>query len=75
MSRKRGFDIDEALEIAMRHFWRNGFQGSSVRSLCEAMGIKPGSFYSAFGSKEDCFRLALQRYLGHWALYLPLKGQ
>lgn len=47
----------------MHLFWRHGFAGTSVRNLCDAMGIKPGSFYSAFHSKEDCFRLALQRYL------------
>lgn len=55
----------------MQQFWRHGYVGTSVRSLCEAMGIKPGSFYAAFSSKEDCFRLSLARYLGQEMLRIP----
>ena len=47
----------------MRLFWERGFVATSVRDLCDAMEIKPGSFYAAFGSKEACFRRALERYL------------
>lgn len=68
MARKRTFDLDTALETAMLHFWRHGYTATSVRSLCAAVGIQPGSFYAAFGSKEDCFRLSLERYLRQQAL-------
>lgn len=44
-------------------FWRKGYAATSVRDLCDAMGLQPGSFYAAFGSKQACFRIALARYL------------
>lgn len=60
--RTREFDIDEALDAAIELLWRQGYAGTSVRQLCEAMGIQPGSFYAAFESKDACFRRALARY-------------
>lgn len=44
-------------------FWRQGFAATSVRALCDALGIQSGSFYAAFESKETCFRKVLERYL------------
>jgi TetR/AcrR family transcriptional repressor of nem operon len=61
--RTRDFDVDEALDAAVELFWRQGYAATSVRQLCEAMGIQAGSFYAAFESKEACFRRALQRYV------------
>lgn len=63
MARTRAFDVDEALQAAMRAFWRHGYRGTSVRDLCEAMGIGQGSFYATFGSKAELFHRALARYL------------
>ncbi|MDQ3035443.1 MAG: TetR/AcrR family transcriptional regulator, partial [Myxococcota bacterium] len=63
MARPRDFDPDAALDAAVRLFWERGFFATSVRDLCDAMGIQPGSFYAAFGNKEACFRRALERYL------------
>lgn len=63
VGRPRDFDPDAALDAAVRLFWERGFVATSVRDLCDAMEIKPGSFYAAFGSKEACFRRALERYL------------
>ena len=62
MGRPRGFDIDEALESAMRVFWAQGYEGSSLADLTGAMGITKTSMYAAFGNKEQLFRKALQRY-------------
>jgi TetR/AcrR family transcriptional regulator, transcriptional repressor for nem operon len=61
--RPRDFDVDQALDAAVDLFWRQGYAATSVRQLCEAMGIQAGSFYAAFESKEACFRRALQRYV------------
>ena len=58
----RTFDREEALETAMRLFWRHGFEGTSLNDLTQAMGIAPPSLYAAFGSKAELYREALDRY-------------
>lgn len=63
MARRRDFDLEAALDRAVVIFWERGFAATSVRDLCEAMDIGAGSFYAAFGSKSECFRRALDRYL------------
>ncbi|MFE4177261.1 TetR/AcrR family transcriptional regulator [Streptomyces sp. NPDC056909] len=60
--RPRGFDVDEALERAMRVFWERGYEGASLTDLTKAMGITKPSLYAAFGNKEELFRKALERY-------------
>jgi AcrR family transcriptional regulator len=63
MGRPREFDRGDALQTAMRLFWRNGFEGVGVTDLMEAMNISPPSFYAAFGSKTDLYREALAVYV------------
>lgn len=63
--RRRGFDRAEALGQAMRLFWRNTYEGTSLAELTEAMGINPPSLYAAFGSKEELFREAVAYYAEH----------
>ena len=48
----------------MHRFWRQGFEGTSIAELTDAMGIRPPSLYAAFGDKRELFRQALDRYLG-----------
>lgn len=72
IGRPRGFDIDEALERAMRVFWEQGYEGASLTDLTGAMGITKTSMYAAFGNKEQLFRKALQRYANGPAGYLDL---
>src|ERR671919_2716556 len=62
MGRPREFDVDVALDRALDVFWRNGYEGTSIAELTEAMGINPPSLYAAFGNKENLFRKALDRY-------------
>lgn len=61
--RPRAFDADEALQKALELFWRQGYEGTSLSDLTEAMGINRPSLYAAFGNKEQLFRRALERYL------------
>jgi AcrR family transcriptional regulator len=64
--RPREFDIDEALDSALKVFWRKGYEGASLPDLTKAMGINRPSLYAAFGNKEALFRKAIDRYVeGH----------
>ena len=62
MGRRRTFEMEEALAIATRLFWR-GYDRTSLAELTGAMGIAPASFYFAFSSKETLFRQVVERYL------------
>ena len=56
------FDVDKALDRALKVFWRKGYEGASLPDLTRAMGINRPSLYAAFGNKEALFRKALDRY-------------
>ena len=60
--RRRSFDVDEAVETAMKLFHARGYDAVGVAELGAELGIKPPSFYAAFGSKAGLFERALQRY-------------
>lgn len=64
--RPRGFCPEEALETALRLFWRKGYEGTSLSDLTEAIGVNRPSLYAAFGSKEELFRRALDRYTARY---------
>lgn len=62
--RPRGFDKQRAIEQALRLFWEQGYEATSLFQLKTAMGgISTASFYAAFGSKETLFREAFAQYL------------
>ena len=61
--RPRNFDRDEALGQAVHLFWERGYDGTSIANLKEALSLNSPSIYAAFGSKEELFREAIQRYL------------
>lgn len=62
VGRPRAFDPDEALEKAMNTFWKQGYEGTSLSDLTEAMGINRPSLYATFGNKEELFLKVLDRY-------------
>ena len=60
--RPRAFDANEALGRALDLFRRQGYEGTSLTDLTEAMGINRPSLYAAFGNKEELFHKALELY-------------
>jgi TetR/AcrR family transcriptional regulator, copper-responsive repressor len=60
--RPRSFDRDKALDVAMRAFWRSGYDTVSIAELTSAIGITPPSLYAAFGDKATLFREVVARY-------------
>ena len=60
--RPRSFDKDAAIAIAQQLFHERGYDGVSVADLGAALGIKPPSLYSAFGSKAGLFGEVVARY-------------
>lgn len=60
--RPRGFDREEALDRAVRLFWRKGYEGASVRELSKELGIGQPSLYNAFGGKLPLFEEAVAAY-------------
>ena len=63
IGRPLGFDPDHVLEIAMTLFWEHGYDGVSISDLTAATGINRRSLYATFGSKEQLFYRAVDRYL------------
>jgi AcrR family transcriptional regulator len=70
VGRPREFDPDRVVETAMELFWEHGFDGVSISDLTAATGINRRSLYAAFGSKEDLFAKAVQRYMSGPAGYI-----
>ncbi|MCA9021439.1 MAG: helix-turn-helix transcriptional regulator, partial [Planctomycetaceae bacterium] len=70
VGRPREFDTNQALDDALDVFWRNGYEGTSILELTEAMGINRPSLYAAFGNKEALFRKAIDRYMEIRACHL-----
>lgn len=62
MARPREFDEATVLDAAMRCFWAQGYEGTSVRDLADRMGITGASLYNAFGDKRSLYRRALEFY-------------
>lgn len=60
--RPLSFDRDAALQRALELFWRQGYDTTSLADLTAAMRITPPSLYTAFGSKEQLFLEAKERY-------------
>jgi len=54
--------MQTALERAMKLFWRQGYEGTSLSDLTRELGITRASLYAAFESKEALFLKALDLY-------------
>lgn len=70
MGRPREFDVDAAVDAAMRTFWDRGYDGASLSDLTQATGVGRQSLYLAFGDKQRLYLAALDRYREHF--FAPL---
>jgi AcrR family transcriptional regulator len=70
VGRPREFDVEKALDTAVKVFWKKGYEGTSLQDLTEAMGINRPSLYAAFGNKDDLFRKVVDRYAAGPASYV-----
>jgi len=61
--RPREFDMDEALDQAIRVFCEQGYNATSIGDLIDAMGLASGSIYKAFKDKRAVFLAALDRHI------------
>ena len=61
--RPREFDLDQALDGAIRVFSEHGYHATSIGDLKVATGVTAGSLYKAFADKRAVFLAALDRYL------------
>jgi TetR/AcrR family transcriptional repressor of nem operon len=62
MARPIEFKYEEVLDRALQLFWTNGFKRTSIETLVNKLKINRASVYNTFGSKEQLFQTALDRY-------------
>lgn len=62
MGRPLEFDPDQALDTAMRLFWRSGYEMTSTQDLLNELGLSKSSLYQTFGSKQQLFERCLLHY-------------
>ncbi len=51
-----------ALDEAMKIFWKQGYDGTSMTDLVAVTGMAKPGLYATFGDKEDIYTKALSRY-------------
>jgi TetR/AcrR family transcriptional repressor of nem operon len=62
MARIREFSTDIALNNAIELFWKYGYANTSMREMVKHTGVSHAGLYTAFGSKDELFIVALERY-------------
>ena len=62
MGRPVEYDQSKVLDSVVKLFWAQGYEATSMKNICEATGLQPGSVYAAFGSKRTLFLAAIDAY-------------
>ncbi|MCK8454653.1 TetR/AcrR family transcriptional regulator [Bacillus safensis] len=62
MARSKEFDEKEVLRKAMKLFWEQGYEKTSMQDLVDHMGIHRRSIYDTFGDKRSLFLASLNYY-------------
>lgn len=61
--RPKGFDEDDVLDALVTLFWERGFEAASLGDIVRVAGLNKSSLYNTFGSKDEVFIRALERYI------------
>ncbi|PQP91278.1 TetR/AcrR family transcriptional regulator [Paenibacillus sp. AR247] len=62
MARSKEFEESAVLEKAMKLFWEQGYEKTSMNDLVEHMGIHRRSLYDTFTDKHTLFLKAIDRF-------------
>ena len=62
MARNKEFEESAVLDKAMRLFWKQGYEKTSMTDLVHHMGIHRRSLYDTFGDKHTLFLKAVDLY-------------
>ena len=62
MPSPKGYKREEVLDRAIELFRRNGYSATSTADLVEELAMNRKSMYAEFGSKQELFEAALERY-------------
>ena len=62
VGRPKTVDRDEALTKAIGVFWKQGYEGASMKLLTDEMGINSPSLYAEFGDKHGLYLEAINSY-------------
>ena len=62
MAGAKGYNREELLDRAIELFRKQGYAGTSTAELVEELGVNRKSMYAEFGSKQELFEAALERY-------------
>jgi TetR/AcrR family transcriptional repressor of nem operon len=62
MGRGKQYEREDLLDRAIELFRRQGFNGTSTAELVAELGVNRKSMYAEFGSKQELFEAALERY-------------
>jgi len=56
------FNYEKSIDAAVKLFWKEGYQGASLKALLKVMDIGEGSFYNTFKSKKNLYLTCLEHY-------------
>lgn len=62
MPRPPSFDRNNALDAALKLFWRRGYGATALPDLLQAMAISRSSFYASFGDKHSLYLECLELF-------------
>ncbi|MEM7524610.1 MAG: TetR/AcrR family transcriptional regulator [Pseudomonadota bacterium] len=62
MGRHRSLDVETALPLVVRLFWRHGYDGLTLDQVARELGVSKPTLFRTFGDKEEIFSQALEAY-------------